>query len=98
MRVERTHKNWAAYGPLLKSSEQLLHWSAMKEGTYPTSLIKNSIFLRNDSGERDNKFGDCLTADKNSASDHPKLLRSSPFASTVVLLALWRDLRSHMKL
>ncbi|CAL9122817.1 unnamed protein product, partial [Musa acuminata var. zebrina] len=63
--------------------------SAMKEGVQPTTLIKNSTFLRNISREMHKKVGAFLTAEENSDSDHPKLLMSSTLASNLSWLTLW---------
>ncbi|CAL9771454.1 unnamed protein product, partial [Musa acuminata subsp. burmannicoides] len=65
-------------------------WEAMNEGVYPTTLIKNSIFLRIISREMHKKVGAFLTAEENSDSDHPKLLMSSNLASNLSLLTIWR--------
>ncbi|CAL9771441.1 unnamed protein product [Musa acuminata subsp. burmannicoides] len=72
--------------------------SAMKEGVQPTTLIKNSTFLRNISRDMPMKVGAFLTAEENSDSDHPKLLMSSTLASNLSLLTLWRILTVHMNI
>ncbi|URE48389.1 hypothetical protein MUK42_25231 [Musa troglodytarum] len=70
----------------------------MKEGSYPATLIKNSIFLRTISRDMAKKLGAFLAAEENSDSDHPKLLMSSTLASNLSLLTLWKTSSVHMNI
>ncbi|THU52693.1 hypothetical protein C4D60_Mb10t06610 [Musa balbisiana] len=81
-----------------RAYQKIVGWVAMKEGVYPTTLIKNSIFLRIMSRDMRKKVGAFLTAEENSDSDHPKLLMSSTLASILSLLTLWKTSSVHMNI
>ncbi|THU42893.1 hypothetical protein C4D60_Mb00t08790 [Musa balbisiana] len=74
---------------------KIVGWEAMKEGVYPTTLIKNSIFLRIISRDMHKKVGAFLAAEENSDSDHPKLLMSSALASNISSLTIRRTPSVH---